>query len=340
MKQTFDPDGLSAREMRDVDRLQTTDGCLHPQGLLQGTNPLPRIMDEGGDFRLPVVLAILLAPPLPFIESLDRTDLVSQHGSPLESARRRRLLHLLFHLAKHGAPLRSEKSNEPIDVLAIPLGGYSIRAGCGALTDGMKEARTEGPVLGIVTSNLQLAGPVLEHPLEELHGLTKRRHGRERPEDPGALESSVAWIPSHEDAREFVPDGDRQVRKGLAVHESLVEPRPDVLDQPGFQQQRFPFAITLDHVEIVDQPQHRRLPWPEIRGGLKIGGHPIWKNGGLPDIQDDPRRVLHQIDTSHSREAPGLGRQPFEPLVVGGIKIGVRTRSGARFRLGFRIFGL
>ena len=92
--------------------------------------------------------------------------------------------------------------------------------------------------------------------------MTERIDGREGTEDFGALESDIARIPSHEDPGELISDGDREVGKGLVVRESLVEPRPDVRDQPSFDQYGCPFVLALDDVETLEQLRHRRLSGP------------------------------------------------------------------------------
>ena len=201
----------------------------------------------------------------------------------------------------------------------------------------MEHTGTEGSILRIIAPDLEFTSPVLEHPLKELHRVTERIDGREGTEDFGALESDIARIPSHEDPGELISDGDREVGKGLVVREPLVEPRPDVLDQPSLQQQGFPLAFALDDVKILDQPKHRRFSRPQIRGRLEVRGDPIGEHRRLSDVQDDACSILHQIDASHSRKSPGLGRQSPHPLIR--CRLGVRARTRTRFRLRIRVFG-
>ena len=130
----------------------------------------------------------------------------------------------------------------------------------------MKKARPERTVLRFITSDLELARSVLEYPLKKLDRVAEGVDGSEGTKDFGPLESGIARIPGHEDARELIPDGDREVRKRLVVDQPLIETRPNVLDQPSFEQQGFPFALTLQHIKIINQAEHRGFSRPQIHG--------------------------------------------------------------------------
>lgn len=81
---------------------------------------------------------------------------------------------------------------------------------------------------------------------------------------------------------------DLQVRKRLVVLELLVEPRLDVLDEPGFQQQGVDLAVGFQHIDVGDF-------WDEV-GGAAV------ELGGAVEVAADPAAQVDRLaDVDHAR---------------------------------------
>jgi hypothetical protein len=111
-------------------------------------------------------------------------------------------------------------------------------------------------------------------------------------------------LPGDEDARVRLP-GDDDVGVTLVVLEADVVPGPELLDQVGFQYQRFNLGVGHDHLEVGRLQKHLLDAGAEGAGFLKILADPVPEVLRLPDIEDLSRRILVLVDA-------GSGREVFE----------------------------
>ena len=97
-------DRLAAAQMGDVEGLETADRFLGAEHAREAARTSGRVVQESRGLGLPVETG-LVAALFPFIEFLNRVDLVAQRGGVLEVEQRACRSHLLAHLAQHGAAL-------------------------------------------------------------------------------------------------------------------------------------------------------------------------------------------------------------------------------------------
>ena len=93
--------------------------------------------------------------------------------------------------------------------------------------------------------------------------------------------------------------GDFDVGIGLIVHEHDVEARTVFLDQVDFKQKRFFFRGRDEIIEVVDLTH--QFGGLVVVGSDEIGIDPVFEFLGLPDIDDRPGLVFHQITTGFGR---------------------------------------
>jgi hypothetical protein len=110
------------------------------------------------------------------------------------------------------------------------------------------------------------------------------------------------------------------LKKRLVIRQQLVEARPDVLDEPALHEQRFPLALALDDVEVLDEVKQGLLFGAELRRGDKVRADAVPKRPCLAHVEHRPRPVLHEVDARQPRQLPGLFREALEALVASGLR--------------------
>ena len=84
-----------------------------------------------------------------------------------------------------------------------------------------------------------------------------------------------------------------------------------VLDQIGFQRQRFRFAVGDDELDLAHLPHHQR----DARGmgmpptALEVAAHAVAQHLGLADVEDAVLAIAQQIAAGLSRHLPQTGLQ-------------------------------
>ena len=346
-------DRLAAAQVRDVEGLEAADRLVRAHDPREAARARDGVLHEPGGLGLPVVLGVVALPVaarLALVELLDRLDLVAQHRGALELEPRARGLHLLAHLAQHRAALRAEEADEAIDVGAVRVLADARRAGRRALVDGGEQAGPEARVARIAVDDLQLAGAVLEHALQQLHRVAQRPHRHERPVDARALEALVGGVAGDVHTREVVPHRDGEVREGLVVLQPVVVGRMDVLHEARLHQERLPLAFAGDEVEVLDELEHGLLARTEVGRGNEVARHAAGQHRRLADVEDRARGVLHEVHAGHVGKHARLAEETPQPLLAGlcvRIRIAraaVSTRTkptrGALRRLGRGFWGL
>ncbi len=208
-------------------------------------------MGEEFCFGLPIVgvLAVLF-------EFFDGVDLITQECSAFEFEGDGCFLHFGAHFAEHDGALGLEEAVEAFDVGAVGGLGDAVGAGCGALADGVEEAGAEILVLGVVRSNVEVAGAKFESALEELDGIAEGTDVGEWAEDLGGFEFRFVGIAGDEDAGEIIAGGDDKIGEGLVIELHGVETWSGVFDEAVFGEECFPFGFAFDAIEIVDELEH------------------------------------------------------------------------------------
>ena len=254
-------------------------------------------------------------------EAFEHLDFVAQAGGLFELELLRRRLHLGPHLVEQLLAVAFEKQLQPLDVLAILFLRDAQVAGGGALIDRRQQAGPEPAPALVVGFDVERAGAELEDPLQDLHRAAEAAGAGERAVE---LHAAGARLAGDLDAREIFVRGDLQIGKGFVVAEVAVELRLDVLDQPGFHQQRVDFALGFDEVDVVRFADE--LEGALIAGG---GGQEVAAGAGaqvvrLADVEHAAGLVLKQVDARRGGKlAPHFLRGPGEKL---------RLRFGKRRR--------
>ena len=158
-----------------------------------------------------------------------------------------------------------------------------------------------------------------------------------------------------EDLRRPVVAGDQNIGKRLVVAQLHVEARPQLLDQIGFEQQRFGFGRGRDDLDRHGGRDHAQDAGRLRRVDARIGGQPLADVFRLADIEHVVGRVQHAVDAGRGRGEPhrvfdrgvadrerafrhgligllGSLRQPRLVVLVGGGHRGVEIGGGGVLR--------
>src|SRR5262249_31003627 len=137
----------------------------------------------------------------------------------------------------------------------------------GALVDRVEKAGSEPSPAGVVLLDVERAGAELEDLLEDLDRAAEALGPGER-----AIQLNVAVerLAGEVDAGEALAGGDLEVGERLVVLQLGVVPRLDVLDEPGFHEQRVDLAFGLEEVDVGDLADP--VPDPRVvgRGLLEV----------------------------------------------------------------------
>src|SRR5262249_45223232 len=148
--------------------------------------------------------------------------------------------------------------------------GHAEIAGRGTLMNRVQDAGPEPAPARIVRFDVERASTELENALQHLDGIAKAGSAGERPVEADA---APPWIAGKFHARKLFADANLQVGKSLVVLELDIEPRLDVLDEPGFEEQGIHFAGGLEEVDIGDElDQVRRARFLGGRFGEVVRG--------------------------------------------------------------------
>ena len=146
------------------------------------------------------------------------------------------------------------------------------------------------------------AGAQRKQAAQELQALMHRRRVRIGAEIARAVLDDA---PRDEDARELLLYRDLDIRIRLVILEADIVARPVLLDEVALEDQRLDLARRHDELEIRDFRDHRTHLRRVVAAALEILPHAVLEHDGLADVDDLPRRVLHDIDT-------GILRQEFQ----------------------------
>jgi hypothetical protein len=80
----------------------------------------------------------------------------------------------------------------------------------------------------------------------------------------------------------------------------------DILDEPGFLQERVNLALGHEHFDVGDFGDQLLLLGAEVRRRLKVLEDPAPEVGGLADVEDPPPVVLHQVHARRLGERANL----------------------------------
>ena len=161
------------------------------------------------------------------------------------------------------------------------------------------------PFVGL--GNVQIAGAELEHTLHQRHSATQILRRDERAVKPRA---AVFRPAGYGHSREILIHGNLEVRERLAVSETLVEPRLNVLYQPVLAKQRLDLAFAFQPVDLSHQgghhPLYLRPARPDKVGrGLEVTRHARPQILGLADVQHHAGVILEQVHPRRRRQFAG-----------------------------------
>ncbi len=103
-----------------------------------------------------------------------------------------------------------------------------------------------------------------------------------------------------DDLRRPVVAGNQNVGKRLVVAQLHIEARTKLLDEVGFQQQRFGLGRRGDHLHTDGRRDHARDA-RHLACGTRIGREPLLHALGLADIEHIVGRIEHAIDAGRGR---------------------------------------
>ncbi|MHC2575733.1 hypothetical protein ACVMHR_000472 [Bradyrhizobium diazoefficiens] len=207
-----------------------------------------------------------------------------------------RLLHLAGELLLHRMALAGEEVGRLAHQGRIAGEINLAGAGTGAAADLVEQA---GPAAALEEGIG--AGADQERALQRRDGAVDGACGGERAEiasGPG-LRSAVL-----QDLRRPVVAGDQDIGKRLVVAQLHVEARPELLDEVGFQQQRFGLGVGRDDLHGHRGGDHAQDARRLRRTLARVVGQALFDVLGLADIEHVGIRVEHAIDAGRGRREP------------------------------------
>ena len=169
-------------------------------------------------------------------------------------------------------------------------------AGAGAAADLIEQA---GP--GAAFEEAVGAGADQERALQRRDGAVDRAGGGERPEIAPGPRLRAAML---EDLRRPMVAGDQDIGKRLVVAQLHVEARPQLLDQIGFQQQRFGLGRGGDDLDRHGRRDHAQDARRQRRVDAGVGGEPLADVLRLADIEHVAGGIEHAVDAGRGRRQP------------------------------------
>ena len=107
-----------------------------------------------------------------------------------------------------------------------------------------------------------------------------------------------------EDLRRPMVAGDQDIGKRLVVAQLHVEARPQLLDQIGFQQQRFGLGRGGDDLDRHGRGDHAQDARRQRRVDAGVGGQPLADVFRLADIEHVAGGIEHAVDAGRGRRQP------------------------------------
>jgi hypothetical protein len=251
---------------------------------------LAGLLVEGENIRLLDALGVDALHPL---DRRERGDPVPVAGGALELESLGGLLHLGPHPVLHGVRLAGEERPGRIRHGGIILLGDLARAGAGAALDLIEQAGP-GAVLVITVG----AGAQQEGALQGVDRPVDRPDAGERPVIIALPAPCAAML---DDLRGGPVGGDQDVGERLVVPHQHVEAGLQLLDQVGFEQQRFGLGRGGDELHRRRLRDH---PGDAVRMGLPagVGADPGLQVLGLADVEDVAAMVEHPVHAGRGRQ--------------------------------------
>lgn len=136
--------------------------------------------------------------------------------------------------------------------------------------------------------------------MKQLQTPPQRVNTGERSKNFRSPEPLVRWLAGDIYSRKIFPQGDSQIGISFVIGEAGVVRRMNVLDEPIFRKQCFPFAFTFDGVEIHHLGQHVLFAArPKVCGWNEITRHPVGQAFGFANVQHPSLGVFHQINPGY-----------------------------------------
>ena len=117
-----------------------------------------------------------------------------------------------------------------------------------------------------------------------------------RGKGPVELDARVPGLAGEVDPGKVLAGGDLKIGEGLVVLEVVVVLGLDVLDQPGFHQQRIDLAVGHEVVDVGDLVDPVADPPVLGRGLVEVRAGPGAQVLGLADVDHPRLGVLHEVE--------------------------------------------
>jgi hypothetical protein len=222
------------------------------------------------------------------LDRRQRGEAVAVERGALELELTRRLFHLAGKLLLHRMAFARQEVARLAHQRRIASEVDLAGAGAGAAADLVEQARP-----GAALEEGIGAGADQERALQGRDGAVDRAGGGERTEIASGPALRAAMF---QDLRRPMVPGDQDIGKRLVVAQLHVEARPKLLDEVGFQQQRFGLGIGRD-----DLHGHRGGDHAQDAGRLRrvlprVAGQALFDVLGFADIEHVGIRIEHAID--------------------------------------------
>ena len=249
------------------------------------------------------------------IQVFERRNFIANAGRFFELQLLRRQPHLVSQFFQQPVFLAVEEHPQPANVFAVILFTDPQVAGSRALVDARQQTGPKPAPAFVLFVDVERAGAEAKNLLQHGDGAAEFLGVRER---PVKFRSRTLRSAREFDARKIFRRRDFQIGERFVVLQFLIEARLNVLDQPGFQQQRVDFAVRFDVIDVGDfRDEVGRAAIG--RGGFReITPGPAAQVHCFSDINHALPGVLHEI---HARRRGKLAN--FLPR---------RERFGRRFR--------
>ena len=264
--------------------------------------------DIAGDGAIPQAHLLLGA------EALEALQLVAHPGGGLEIEPLGVPLHLAGEQGQQFVIAPLEHHRHLAQDLLIVVAADLLLAHAGAAADVEVQA-------GAVA--VERLGPLAqgEHPLDHGQGAAQLAHIH-----VGAIEAIVGFaetpLAGDKNARVAFTPSDAHIGIFFIILQQHIKVGLVMLDQVGFQRQRFVFAVGNDEFQVADLAHHQANAGAMAGGIVEITAHPLAQHLGLADIQNAVVAIAHQVATGFGRK---LLEPRLEPLRV--LHQGTRARA-------------
>ena len=187
-----------------------------------------------------------------------------------------------------------QKIDHTVDAFPVLFLGNVTLTRSGALTDMIIQAR---PVLADIFRQLPAAGPYLIKLSEKLYRVPDSR----RIDIRAVVKSLILLHTSCEhDTRKCLVDRYTDIRVTLVILEHGIVFRPVLLDQIGFQHERFQLRISHYVFKMVYISDHALYLRTFFVAFLKILANPVLQTHRFSDINNRVVQIVHDINAGSS----------------------------------------